>query len=109
MKGKPALLIGGLVAALAIPTGVAVAATTTPSPSPSTGTNPGYGPGMRYGRMMDGGYGDPQDCPFSDSTEAQQWRSQRQQRRTLEPAQRQKLMQQHREQMRNLRSRGATP
>src|SRR5512146_2510661 len=83
MKGKRTLVVGGLVAALAIPTGVAVAATTTPSPSSSTVPNPGYGKGMRDGRMMGGGYGDPEDCPFHNSTEAQQWRSQHEQRQQL--------------------------
>lgn len=109
MKGKRALVIGGLVAALAVPAGVAVAATATPSPSPGAGTNsPGYGPGAGHGRTMGGGYGDPQDCPFYNSTEAQQWRAQREQRQQLTPAERQKLMQQHREQMQKLMSGAAT-
>ena len=109
MWGKRALVIGGVMAALALPTGVAVAAT-TPSPSPSAGTN-GTGSGTRpgYGRMMGGGYGDPEDCPFYDSAEAQQWRAQREQRQQLSPAERQKLVQQHREQMQKLMSGTGTP
>lgn len=108
MKGKRTVVVGALVAALAIPTGVAVAATTTPPPSASTATNPGHGPGMRDGRMTGGGYGDPEDCPFHNSTEARQWRSQREQRQQRTPAQRQKLVQQHRERMQKLMSRAAT-
>jgi hypothetical protein len=111
MKGKRTLVIGGLVAALAVPAGVAFAATSTPSPSPGAGagTNaPGYGPGGGHGRMMGGGYGDPDDCPFYNSTEAQQWRAQRDQRQQLTPAERQKLVQQHREQMQKLMSGAAT-
>ncbi len=109
MIGKRTLVVGGLVAALTVPAGVAVAATATPSPSPSTGTNgPGYGPGPGYGRMAGGSYGDPQDCPYYNSTEAQQWRAQREQRQQLTPAERQKLIQQHREQMRKLMGGPAT-
>ncbi len=109
MNAKRALVVGGLVAALAVPAGVAVAAT-TPSPNPSPGTtSPGYGPGAGHGRMMGGGgYGDPEDCPFYNSTEAQQWRAQRDQRQQLSPTERQKLIQQHREQMQKLMSGAAT-
>ncbi len=110
MNGKRALVIGGLVAALAVPAGVAVAATTTPSPGAGTGTSsPGHGPGGGYGRMMGGGYGDPEDCPFYNSAEAQQWRAQRDQRQQLTPAERQKLVQQHRAEMQRLMSGAATP
>ena len=114
MNGKRALVVGGLVAALAVPAGIAVAATTTPSPNGSAGTNSsGYGPGGGNGRMMGGGggaggYGDPEDCPFYDSSEAQQWRAQREQRQQLTPAERQNLIQQHREQMQELMSGAAT-
>ena len=45
---------------------------------------------MGYGRMMEGGYADPEDCPYYNSTEAQQWRAQREQRQQLTPAERQK-------------------
>lgn len=106
MKAKRALVIGGLVAALAIPAGAAGAAfaasTPSPSPSPSSGV-PGGGPGSGYGRMMGGaGYGDPDDCPFHDSPQAQQWRADREQRQQMPPAERQNLIQQHREQMEQL-------
>ena len=105
---KRTLVVGGLVAALAVPTGVALAASdSTPTPGP-TSTAPGPGPGAGYGRMMGGGgpgahgaYGDPEDCPFYDSAEAQAWRDQREARQQLDPAERQKLVQQHREQMWN--------
>ena len=117
MTGKRVLLVGSLVAALAVPAGVAVAATTpTPTPSPSP-SSPGYGPGGGPGglgagghaRMMGGGqYGDPDNCPFYNSTEAQQWRAQRDQRQQLTPTERQKLAQQHREQMQKLMSATAT-
>jgi hypothetical protein len=100
MNTKRLIVAGSIVLALGLPAGVAVAATTSPSPSTSTsstapttaptatptpgqGYGPGYGPG--YGRMM-GGTGDPEDCPFYDSAQAQQWRDQR--------ADRQQLMQQ---------------
>jgi hypothetical protein len=109
MAARRALVIGGLVAALAVPAGVAVAAV-DPSPGPRTPspTAPGYGygPGGGAGRM--GGIGNPEDCPFYDSPEAQQWRSQREQRQQLSPAERQKLVQQHREQMQKLMSGTAT-
>jgi hypothetical protein len=101
MMVKKALLVGGLVAALAVPAGVAVAATATPSPGPSSPatTQPNApGPGQRPGQMM-GGHGDPEDCPNYNSPQMQQWRDQRAERQNLSPAQRQQLMQQHREQM----------
>ena len=63
---------------------------------------------MGYGRMMEGGYADPEDCPYYNSTEAQQWRAQREQRQQLTPAERQTLIQQHREQMRQLMSGSST-
>jgi Spy/CpxP family protein refolding chaperone len=90
MMVKRALLVGGLVAALAVPAGVAVAATATPPNAPG----PGHGPGQ-----MMGGHGDPEDCPNYNSPQMQQWRDQRAERQNLSPAQRQQLMQQHREQM----------
>lgn len=97
---RRALVAGGLLVALAVPGGIAAAATATPTPSPTSSTGaPGYGPGA--GRMM-GGYGDPEDCPLHDSAQAQQWRAQREERAQLSPAERQKLAQQHREQMRDL-------
>ena len=95
------VLVGGLVAALAVPAGVAVAATATPSPGPSSpATTPpnAPGPGHGPGQMMDG-HGDPEDCPNYNSPPMQQWRNQRAERQNLSPAQRQQLMQQHREQM----------
>ncbi|HEY5031164.1 MAG TPA: hypothetical protein VIJ54_01730 [Actinomycetes bacterium] len=101
MMVKRALLVGGLVAALAVPAGVAVAATATPGPSGPATTQPngpGPGPGQRPGQMM-GGHGDPEDCPNYNSPQMQQWRDQRAERQNLSPAQRQQLMQQHREQM----------
>ena len=105
MIARKAMLIGGLVAALAVPAGIAVAAT-TPAPTPSTGTyGPGYGPGP--GPMM-GGRGDPEDCPFYDSAEAQQWRAQREQRQQLTPTERQRLMDQHRQKMQELMSHAAS-
>ena len=59
---KRLLVVGGVLAALAVPAGVAVAATTAPSPSPKApATTQPYGPGS--GRMMVG-TGDPQDCPY---------------------------------------------
>ena len=90
MMVKGALLVGGLVAALAVPAGVAVAATATPSPGPSgpatTPPNgPGPGPGQRPGQMM-GGHGDPEDCPNYNSPQMQQWRDQRAERQNLSPA-----------------------
>jgi hypothetical protein len=83
---------------------VAVAAV-DPSPGPRSPspTAPGYGPGGGAGRMM-GGSGNAEDCPFYDSPEAQQWRAQREQRQQLSPTERQKLVQQHREQMQKLMS-----
>ena len=91
------LAVAAAALAIALPAGVAVAATgsSAPSPSPSTsqptdrpagGYGGGYGPG--HGRMM-GGTGDPEDCPFYDSSDPaalQQWRDRQ--------AQRQQLMQQ---------------
>lgn len=47
---------------------------------------------------MMGGSG-PRDCPYYNSPEMQQWRAQRDQRQKLPPAERQKLMQHHRERM----------
>ncbi|MGN6244374.1 MAG: hypothetical protein ACTHQ3_11970 [Motilibacteraceae bacterium] len=102
ITGRRALVAGGRLVALAVPGGIAAAATATPTPTPTPAPStsaPGYGPGA--GRMM-GGYGDPEDCPFHDSTQAQQWRAQRDDRAQLSPAERQKLVQQHREQMRDL-------
>lgn len=113
MKGKRALMVGAAVVALAVPTGVAVAAT-TPTPTPTAPTAPaapggGQGYGFGHGPMggngwMTGGSGDPTDCPFYDSTEAQQWRDQRDERQQLTPEERQQLAEQHREQMQKLMS-----
>ena len=90
MMIKRVLVIGGVVAALAVPTGVAIAATGTPSPNPTTpSTTQPYGP--RYGGghgPMGGGYGDPEDCPYYNSAEHQKWMQDRQ-----------KLMQQRHDQM----------
>lgn len=110
MTGKRFLIVGGVAAALMIPAGVAVAATTSPSPAPSTTqpAGPGYGPGpgMRGGGPGNGpmgGYGDPEDCPYYNSAEAQAWRDGREARQKLSVEERQKLAQQHREQMWQLR------
>lgn len=76
MMKKKLLVVGGVVAALAVPAGVAVAAADTPpvDESPSTEVDrPGAGP---HGRMM-GGFGDREDCPFYDSEAMQQWHEQR--------------------------------
>jgi hypothetical protein len=62
--------------------------------------------GQRPGQMM-GGHGDPEDCPNYNLPQMQQWRDQRAERQNLSPAQRQQLMQQHREQMSAQRT-GAT-
>ncbi len=97
MNLKRIALAGGVALVMAVPAGVAVAATGSPSPSPSpststsqpsTGPGSGYGYGPGYGRMM-GGTGDPEDCPFYDSSDpaaAEQWREHQ--------AQRQQMMQQ---------------
>jgi hypothetical protein len=113
MLGTRTLVIGGLAIALVVPAGVAVAAAATPSPTPST-SGPSYGPGGAggpggwHGRMMGGAgmgaYGDPDDCPFYDSAQAQQWRADREQRQQLPLAERQKLAQEHRAQMQQLRT-----
>ena len=98
MNLKHLAVIGGIIAGLAVPTGVAVAATSgptgTPTPTPATsqhaqpaqptpgqgygyGAGPGYGPGY--------GTGDPQDCPYyatrpaTDSPQFQQWRAEHRQ------------------------------
>lgn len=79
MRTKKLLMVGGLVAALAIPAGVAVAATDSPPPDAPEMTQPdqpGFGP---HGRMM-GGNGDPEECPFYDSEAMQEWREQRDER-----------------------------
>lgn len=77
---KKQLVVGGLVAALAVPAGVAVAATDSPAPDEPASTQadgPGYGP--RSG--MTGGYGDPENCPYHDSAAMREWRQQRDERR----------------------------
>ncbi len=80
MIAKRALVMGGLVAALAVPAGVAVAAAATSPPAPATTqpsqSGPGYGPGpgLGYGWMM-GGSGDPRGCPYYNSPEMQQHRA----------------------------------
>jgi hypothetical protein len=96
MKVKKVLVVGGLVVALGIPGGVALATTLDATPSPGPGAGQGFGPGQ--GRMG-AGYGDPEDCPFHDTAEAQQWRDQREERQQLPVQERQKLVQQHRQQM----------
>lgn len=98
MRTKRMLVIGGLAVVLAAPAGVAVAA------SPSAGAA-GAGPGS--GRVL-GGRGDPADCPYHNSAEAQQWRAQRADRQKLPAGERQKLAQQHRQQM-WARHAGVTP
>jgi hypothetical protein len=101
MIGKRTLLVAGLVAALAVPSGVALAAGgATPTPGPGAANGQGYGPGQRG---MMGGYGDPEDCPFHDTAAAQQWRDQREERQQLSFEERQKLVQEHRAQMQQLR------
>jgi TolA-binding protein len=78
MMKKKLLVVGSMVAALAVPAGIAVAAADTPpvDESPSTEVDrPGSGP---HGRMM-GGFGDREDCPFYDSDAMQQWHEQRDQ------------------------------
>ena len=83
MMIKRALVVGGVVTALAIPAGVAVAAATGPSPRPagpatSQPAGPGYGNGFGRG-PMGGGYGDPEDCPYYNSADHQKWMQDRQQ------------------------------
>ncbi len=87
---KRVLVVGGLAVVLAVPAGVAVAAAASPNPAA-----PGAGPS---GRML-GGRGDPADCPYHNSVQAQQWRAQRAERQQLPAAERQQLAQQHRQQM----------
>jgi Spy/CpxP family protein refolding chaperone len=102
MMVKRVLVVGGLMAALAVPAGVAVAAAASPGPG-AAGAGSGAGP-------MPGGRGDPADCLFHDSAQAQAqaWRAQRAARQTLPAAERQRLADQHREQMWTLRA-AATP
>jgi len=57
---------------------------------------------------MNGGYGDPDDCPLHNSTEAQQWRDQRADRQKLSATERQKLAEQHRATMRGSATSTAT-
>ncbi len=108
MNGKRILIVTGMVVALGVPAGAAVAATAN-----SGGANHGpasTGPaGAGYGRMTNGGYGDPADCPLHDSTEAQQWRDQAADRQKLSATERQKLAEQHRATMRALATSTATP
>ena len=105
MIAKRVLVIGGVVAALAVPTGVALAATGSPSPNPSTpSTTQPYGPRFGGGHgMMGGGYGDPQDCPYYSSAEHQTRMQERQklqqQLQKATPTERQKLMQQWHDRM----------
>jgi Spy/CpxP family protein refolding chaperone len=87
---KRVLIVGGLAVVLAVPAGVAVAAAASPTPAAA-----GAGPGS--GRMLGGG--DPADCPYHNSVQAQQWRAQRADRQQLPAAERQQLAQQHRRQM----------
>lgn len=101
MNGKRILIVTGIVAALGVPAGVAVAATAAPGPGnhgPASTAPAGAG----YGRMTNGGYSDPADCPLHDSTEAQQWRDQAADRQKLSATERQKLAEQHRAAMRQL-------
>ena len=107
MNGKRILIVTGIVAALGVPAGVAVAATAdagVANRGPAS-TAPG---GVGYGRMMNGGYGDPDDCPLHNSTEAQQWRDQRADRQKLSATERQKLAEQHRATMRGSATSTAT-
>ena len=105
MIGKRALVIGGVVAALAVPTGMALAATGSPSPSPTTpSTTQPYGPRFAGGHgMMGGAYGDPDDCPYYSSADHQKRLQDRQklmqQLQKATPAERQKLMQQWHDRM----------
>ena len=93
---KRMLVVGGLVAVLAVPAGVAVAAvSSTGSNSPAAATQP-HGPGA--GRMGNG-VGDPDNCPVCNSAEMQQWRDLRADRQKLSPADRQQLAQQMRDRM----------
>ena len=108
MNGKRILIVTGIVAVLGVPAGVAVAATTGPGAA-------NHGPastapaGVGYGRMTDSGYGDPADCPFHDSAEAQQWRASAVRPEKLSATDRQKLAEQHRAAMRMLATSTATP
>ncbi len=107
MNGKRILIVTGMVAVLGVPAGMAVAATADSGPAnrgPAT-TRPA-GPG--YGRMMSDGNGDPADCPFYNSTQAQQWRDQQPDRQKLSATERQKLAEQHRAAMRELATSTAT-
>ena len=106
MIAKRALVIGGVVAALAVPTGIALAATGSPSPSPSTpSTTQPYGPrfGGGHGPMGGGGYGDPEDCPYYNSadhtTMLQERQKLQQQLQKATPTERQQLMQQWHDRM----------
>ena len=103
MNGKRILIVTGIVAALGVPAGVAVAATAANHGPASTAPA-----GVGYGRMMNGGYGDPDDCPLHNSTEAQQWRDQRADRQKLSATERQKLAEQHRATMRGSATSTAT-
>jgi Spy/CpxP family protein refolding chaperone len=100
MMVKRVLVVGGLVAALAVPAGVAVAAAASPRPStPGAGSGPG---------PMPGGHAAWGDCPLHDSAAARAWRAQRAARQTLPAVERQRLADQHHEQMWALRA-AATP
>ncbi len=108
MNGKRILIVTGMVVALGVPAGVAVAATAGSGPAnhgPASTAPAGAG----YGRMTNGGYGDPDDCPLHNSTEAQQWRDQQADRQKLSVTERQKLAQQHRDAMRASATSTATP
>ena len=107
MNGKRILIVTGIVAALGVPAGVAVAATADTSPA-NRGPAATQSTGPGYGRMMNGGHGDQADCPLYNSTEAQQWRDQRTDRQQLTVAERQKLAEQHRAEMRGLATSTAT-
>ncbi len=107
MNGKRALIVLGTAVVLAVPAGMATAAATSAGPaSGSPAATQPAGPG--YGKMMVGN-GDRTDCPAYNSTEAQQWRDQRSERQSLSLTERQKLVEQHRDQMQQLAAATASP
>lgn len=100
MNGKRILIVTGMVAALGVPAGVAVAATADASPG-------NRGPASTAPARA--GYGDPDECPYYNSTQAQQWRDQRADRQKLSATERQKLVEQHRAEMREPAASPSTP
>lgn len=83
---KRALVMGGVVAALAVPAGAALAATGSPATGPvapgpaatAPATTLPYGPRFGAGQGPGAGYGDPADCPYYNSADHQQWMQDRQ-------------------------------